>query len=161
LWGAIKSSSESVGEFSSALNQQERARLMTRCNDPQDSLSIMVCSDGMSRGMDLDFVDAVINYDVPTLAKTYVHRCGRTARASRKGVAISLLKGGQVGLFHRMRNLIQDSERVETMPVKKNLLSNALQAYKLCIEALREVLDAEANGEIGHRENITDYIPDT
>ena len=160
LWGALKLGSEAVGEFSSALNQQDRALLMKRCNDPSDSLSVVVCSDGMSRGMDLEFVDTVINYDVPTLAKTYVHRCGRTARASRKGVAISLLKGGQVGLFHRMRNLVQASDRVQTMPVKKNLVSTALPAYRRCIHALREVLDAEATGEIGHRASVMDYIPD-
>jgi ATP-dependent RNA helicase DDX51/DBP6 len=161
LWGALKFGSDAVGEFSSALNQQDRAFLMKRCNDPKDNLSIVVCSDGMSRGMDLDFVDTVINYDVPTLAKTYVHRCGRTARASRKGEAISLLKGGQVGLFHRMRSLVQASDRVQTIALKKNLVANASPTYRLCIQALREVLDAEANGEIGHRASVADYIPDT
>jgi ATP-dependent RNA helicase DDX51/DBP6 len=161
LWGALKFDSDAVGEFSSALNQQDRAFLMKRCNDPSDNLSIVVCSDGMSRGMDLNYVDTVINYDVPTLAKTYVHRCGRTARASRKGAAISLLKGGQVGLFHRMRNLVQASDRVRTMQVKKDLVANALPKYRLCIQALREVLDAEANGEIGHRASVSDYVPIT
>ncbi|EEC46778.1 predicted protein, partial [Phaeodactylum tricornutum CCAP 1055/1] len=93
---------DSVVEFSSALNQHERSALMKRCNDPQDKVSVVVCSDGMSRGMDIDAVRAVINYDVPGLAKTYVHRCGRTARAGKEGHAISLLKGGQTRQFDKM-----------------------------------------------------------
>ena len=59
-----------------------------------DLLSVVICSDGMSRGMDIELVSTVINYDVPAFAKTYVHRCGRTARAGKEGTAISLLKGG-------------------------------------------------------------------
>lgn len=160
LWGAQKYGKDAVGEFSSALNQQDRAAFMKRCNDPEDSLSVIVCSDGMSRGMDIEYVDAVINYDVPTLAKTYVHRCGRTARASRNGDAISLLKGGQVSLFFRMRRLIQAAERVQPMPVKKNLVRDAVEVYRHCIKALRDVLDAEENGELGHAETLVEYIPE-
>ena len=76
---------------------------MKRCNDVQDPVSVVICSDGMSRGMDIGFVSAVINYDIPGFAKTYVHRCGRTARAGKEGEAISLLKGkGQAGHFQKL-----------------------------------------------------------
>jgi ATP-dependent RNA helicase DDX51/DBP6 len=160
LWGTLKYGADSVGEFSSSLNQQERAELLSRCHDPKNGLSIIVCSDGMSRGMDLDFVDTVINYDIPTLAKTYVHRCGRTARASRQGTAISLLKGGQSSLFYRMRNLIQEPHRVQTMQLKKSVISNASDVYRLCMKSLRDLLNAEANGEIASLESVTTYLPD-
>jgi ATP-dependent RNA helicase DDX51/DBP6 len=160
LWGTLKYGSDSVGEFSSSLNQQERAELLSRCYDPKNGLSIIVCSDGMSRGMDLDFVDTVINYDIPTLAKTYVHRCGRTARASRQGTAISLLKGGQSSLFYRMRNLIQEPHRVQTMQLKKSVISNASDVYRLSMKSLRDLLSAEANGEITSLESVTTYLPD-
>lgn len=159
LWGALRYGKDAVVEFSSSLNQQERAALMKRCNDPDDTLSVIVCSDGMSRGMDIAYVEAVINYDIPSLAKTYVHRCGRTARASRKGAALSLLKSGQVGLFFRMRQLIQASERVQSVPVKKDLVRDALGTYKLCVQALSEVLDAENNGELSNTESLDEYIP--
>jgi len=159
-----------VGEFSSALSQSQRTALLQRCNDFHDPLAIVVCSDGMSRGMDIDFVDTVINYDVPTLAKTYLHRCGRTARGSRRGTAISLLKGGQVSLFRRMRQLIQgsasssssSSDRIRPMSVKKNLIRDMAGAvYRQCIQALRDILDAEENGELGHMEPIPDeYMPE-
>jgi ATP-dependent RNA helicase DDX51/DBP6 len=160
LWIALDYGNDAVGEFSSALNQNERALLMNRCKDANDNLSVVVCSDGMSRGMDLDFVDVVVNYDVPSLAKTYVHRCGRTARASRVGTAISLLKGGQVSQFYRMRQLIQAANRVKPFSLQKNLVRDAIQEYKFCIKALKAVLDAEEAGELGHSDAVEDYVRD-
>ena len=174
LWASRRADDDDdgavVGEFSSALSQSQRTALLQRCNDVHDPLAIVVCSDGMSRGMDIDFVDTVINYDVPTLAKTYLHRCGRTARGSRRGTAISLLKGGQVSLFRRMRQLIQgsasssssSSDHIRPMSVKKNLIRDMAGAvYRQCIQALRDILDAEENGELGHTEPIPDeYMPE-
>ena len=71
--------------------QKQKAKLVQDCNDATNKWPrILVCSDGMSRGMDLEYVTLVINYDVPGFAKTYVHRCGRTARAGKSGKAISI-----------------------------------------------------------------------
>jgi ATP-dependent RNA helicase DDX51/DBP6 len=140
--------SDAVAEFSSALSQTERAAMLSRCRDPNDNLSIMICSDGMSRGMDLENIHAVINYDVPSLAKTYIHRCGRTARAGRSGVAITILKGGQVVDFERMRNLIQSPESVQTWNVKKSLVEKAVPFYTECLRALRSLLEDEESDRI-------------
>lgn len=51
-----------------------------------------MASDAMTRGMDVEAVAHVVNYDAPVYAKTYVHRCGRTARAGRAGRAFTLLR---------------------------------------------------------------------
>jgi len=105
--------------------------------------------------MDIPSVSAVINYDVPGFAKTYVHRCGRTARAGRKGVAISVLKGGQVTQFFRIRRLIDESDKVGKMGIKKDLVRNAVPAYRDCVNALRRVIEAETDGEL----STVDIIP--
>lgn len=153
LWAAAGyGDPNSIVEFSSALNQKERSRLVERCNDSHDNVSVVVCSDSMSRGMDIEFVSAVVNYDVPAFAKTYVHRCGRTARAGKRGAAISLLKGGQVRQFTRMRQLIHDPDKLQSMGVKKSLVRDAIPKYRLCVRALREVLDAEESGELSRTE---------
>ncbi len=141
--------SSAIAEFSSSISAKQRAAIIRRCRypDAKDKISVLVCSDGMSRGMDLPSVSAVINYDVPAYAKTYVHRCGRTARAGKDGTAISVLKGGQVAKFRRMRNLI-DGGRVEQMGIKKDLVKGVIQTYKVCVSALQKVIEAEENEEI-------------
>jgi ATP-dependent RNA helicase DDX51/DBP6 len=140
-----------VAEFSSALTQQQRTSLINQCNNPGENASkveIIVCSDGMSRGMDISSVTAVINYDVPSFAKTYIHRCGRTARANRSGKAITILKRGQIGSFMKMRKLIEFPENVKESKVRKDLVQSALPLYKSCLRKLKEVMKAEAKEEI-------------
>ena len=55
-------------------------------------MQVLIASDAMTRGMDVEGVAQVVNYDAPVYAKTYVHRCGRTARAGRPGRAFTLLR---------------------------------------------------------------------
>ena len=129
---------------------------MKRCGDLNDNISVVVCSDGMSRGMDIDVVGTVINYDVPGFAKTYVHRCGRTARAGKEGTAISLLKGGQISQFSRMRQLIDNPANVSELKVKKSLVKNVVPVYKVCLKKLASIVSAEEEGDL----NPTDAIPD-
>ena len=68
--------------------QQQREKTMQRYRDGK--LAILVATDVASRGIDVDDVDCVINYDIPEENEYYVHRIGRTGRAKRKGVAWSL-----------------------------------------------------------------------
>lgn len=146
---------DAIAEFSSTLTQKERSHLVKRCGDADDNISVVVCSDGISRGMDIKSVGTVINYDVPGFAKTYTHRCGRTARAGKEGVAITLLKGGQTGQFAKVRQLIDFPERIQSMGVKKSLVKGILSVYKSCLKKLAEVVAAENDGEL----RPTDAIP--
>jgi ATP-dependent RNA helicase DDX51/DBP6 len=162
-----------VSSSASSLSAQERfSRLQSR--------SIVVCSDGLSRGMDLPRVSLVVHYDVPRLAKAYVHRCGRTARAGRPGTAVVLLKRGQRPAFDRMRLLIvqdttasfgaDDSAQrasrgpgVEPMAIPKpGLLRDAIPLYRNCLAGLRRVLVAEERGELGRmdEDRLHHYLVD-
>jgi ATP-dependent RNA helicase DDX51/DBP6 len=156
LWeaGGYGKSTE-IAEFSSAITPKQRAATLRRCHNAGkgNQVRVIVCSDGMSRGMDLPFVAAVINYDVPAFAKTYIHRCGRTARAGRKGIAINVLKGGQVAKFRKMRQLIVGGE-VETVGIKKDLIKSVVPTYKKCVHALKRVLEEESNEEIGTSDKL-------
>jgi ATP-dependent RNA helicase DDX51/DBP6 len=99
--------------------------------------------------MDLSSVRTVIHYDVPSMSKTYVHRCGRTARAEQEGRAVSLLKGkGQLGQFQKMRKLIAEPERVTKAVVKTSLVRGVLPSYKQCVSSLKQVLSAEKKQEL-------------
>jgi len=147
----------SVAEFSSALTQTQRSKLISQCNNQSGDSSrirVIVCSDGMSRGMDIQCVTAVINYDVPSFAKTYVHRCGRTARAGRGGWAVTIMKSGQTGKFMKMRELIDNPDNVLEAGIKKDLVKDAVPIYKKCVRALRKVLEAEEDKEFTHVEPL-------
>jgi ATP-dependent RNA helicase DDX47/RRP3 len=68
--------------------------------------NILVCTDVGSRGLDLPKVDLVVNYDIPTSAKTYIHRVGRTARAGQHGSAITLVTQYNLEYFQRIEKYI-------------------------------------------------------
>ena len=71
------------------IRQSQREKTMQRYRDGK--LAILIATDVASRGIDVDDVDCVINYDVPEENEYYVHRIGRTGRAKRKGVAWSII----------------------------------------------------------------------
>ena len=90
-----------VAEISSTLRAADRESIMHRAQ--AGDIKILVCSDQLSRGIDLPNIKLVINYDMPTYAKVYVHRAGRTARADKEGICVTMLKAGQIGQFRKMR----------------------------------------------------------
>ena len=63
------------------------------------SVKVLICSDGMARGMDIPGVDCIINYDAPSHFRSYLHRVGRTARAGNEGIAYTLLTSEEVSHY--------------------------------------------------------------
>jgi superfamily II DNA/RNA helicase len=78
-------------------------------------LRIMVATNVVSRGIDIDDIDLVINYDVPRDPEDYVHRVGRTARAARKGQAVTFVNDKEMREFGRIEKLI--GYEVKKMPM--------------------------------------------
>lgn len=98
--GVDDASHTAIIEYSAAMTPKEREEALTafkmgRCR-------ILVCSDAITRGIDIQGVNTVINYDAPVYAKTYVHRAGRTARAGNMGKVITLLRKEDVRHFKNM-----------------------------------------------------------
>ena len=101
----------------SDLSQAERDEVMYRFKAGQ--VNVLVATDIVARGIDIDDILCVINYDVPHDAEDYVHRIGRTARAQRDGVAITLVSNLDMRYF-------ADIERFLERDIQKNPLPEDL-----------------------------------
>ena len=105
------------GEMHSDLSQQQRDDVMYRFKS--NNIDVLVATDIVARGIDIDDISTVINYDVPHDAEDYVHRIGRTARADRDGVAITLVRGWEIVDF-------MEIERFLGYEVEKNPLPEGI-----------------------------------
>lgn len=100
-------------EMHSDLSQAERDEVMFRFKSGQTD--VLVATDIVSRGIDIDDIAMVINYDVPRDVEDYVHRIGRTARADRDGEAITLVRGWDIGYFMEIEKFLEKS--IEKLPL--------------------------------------------
>ena len=79
-------------------------------------VQMIVATDVLSRGIDIDNIELVVNFDVPKDPEDYVHRVGRTARANKTGTAITFINGKDVNSFNRIEKLIELDLKKETPP---------------------------------------------
>ena len=105
--------------FSSDLEQQEREEILRAFKNK--TLPVMVGTDVLSRGIDVEGIDLVVNYDVPPDPEDYVHRIGRTARAERTGTAITFVTGNDAFRFRKIEELI--GRPIEKMPNPEGIAS--------------------------------------
>lgn len=136
---------ERIREYSSSLTQKQRSALVAECK--ANRVETVVCSDAMARGMDIDNVANVINYDVPTFIKTYIHRVGRTARAGRAGRSVTLVKTGQMKGLTRMLKKAEKST-LTPFPLDQAHMKTLVPRYTKALEALKATLDAEKTGKL-------------
>ncbi|TMW60732.1 hypothetical protein Poli38472_000774 [Pythium oligandrum] len=136
---------ERVREYSSSLTQKQRTALVADCK--QKKVDVVVCSDAMARGMDIENVANVINYDVPSYIKTYIHRVGRTARAGRHGRCVTLVKMGQMKGMLRM---LKKAENNKLIPYELNQthMKTLVPRYTNALQQLKDTLDAEKSGKL-------------
>lgn len=92
--------------ISSLLTQAQRTRVISQFKESND-LNIMVATDIAARGLDIQGVDLVINYDLPSDCETYVHRIGRTGRANSLGTALSLCSDKDVESLYRIEEFLK------------------------------------------------------
>ena len=102
---AIKGLDYDIAAISSDLEQHEREDIMRKFKNKQ--LQILVATDILSRGIDVEGIELVINYDVPNDAEDYVHRVGRTARADSKGAAFTFIGPKEQRSFGQIEDLIE------------------------------------------------------
>ena len=97
---SLKRKKYKVEAMHSDLEQSERESVMLDFKN--NKIDILVATDVISRGIDIDQIGLVINYDVPHDPEDYIHRIGRTARANADGTAITFVSEKEQGKFHRI-----------------------------------------------------------
>ena len=106
-----------IGEMHSDLEQSKREEIMNKFAGGR--LPVLVATDILSRGIDIDTIDLVINYDVPHDGEDYVHRIGRTARAEADGMAVTLVSEKEQNRFAVIEELLGK-------PVEKSAVPESL-----------------------------------
>lgn len=122
-------------------------------------VDILIATDVAARGIDVDDVEAVFNYDVPTDEEYYVHRIGRTGRAKRSGVAYTFAAGREVNKLKEIQRYTKSKIKQIKPPsiedIKENKLASVLDEVK------QEILAGKLAKYTGYIETIVDEMNDT
>lgn len=167
------------------LDQQQRDRVVGRLRT--GTLDLVVATDLAARGLDIEQLTHVVNYDVPSAPESYVHRVGRVGRAGREGVAITLAEPREHRMIKTIERVTGRKIPVETLPtiadlrsrrleltraaLRESLLENGLERFRAVVEPLAEEFDVmdvalaavklahEASGTADDDEDIPEVAP--
>ena len=120
------------------LSQESRDRVMHRLRT--GTTELLVATDVAARGLDIDQLTHVVNYDVPSAPESYVHRIGRVGRAGREGVAITLAEPREQRLLANIERLTKQKIAVERVPSVADLRARQIE---LTVGTLRGALEAD------------------
>jgi ATP-dependent RNA helicase DeaD len=137
------------------MNQEQRDRVMGRLRS--GTADLLVATDVAARGLDVELLTHVINYDMPAAPDSYVHRIGRVGRAGRQGVAITLAEPRAHRMLKTIERATKQRINVENLPtvadvrarrldltraaLRETLLENELESYRVVVEPLAEEFD--------------------
>ena len=137
------------------MSQEQRDRVMKRAR--AGTLDLLVATDVAARGLDIDQLTHVVNFDVPASPGAYVHRIGRTGRAGREGVAITFAEPREHRLLRNIEQVTKQRIEVATVPtaldvrarrldvtrasIRDAILAGDLDGYRVVVEALSDEFD--------------------
>ena len=114
------------------MSQDQRDRVMRRVR--ANATDLLIATDVAARGLDVEHVSHVVNYDVPSAAEAYVHRIGRTGRAGREGVAITLLEPRERRLLRNIEGVTKQKIEISTVPTVADLRARRLELTRGSLE---------------------------
>jgi ATP-dependent RNA helicase DeaD len=132
------------------LSQEQRDRVMKRFR--ANTADLLVATDVAARGLDVQHVSHVVNYDVPSAAEAYVHRIGRTGRAGREGVAITLAEPREHRLLRNIEQQTRQKIEIAAVPTVADLRARRLELTRA---SLRETILA---GDLDHFRVVVDTL---
>ncbi len=167
------------------MDQAQRDRVVGRLR--AGTLDLVVATDLAARGLDIEQLTHVVNYDVPSAPESYVHRVGRVGRAGREGVAVTLAEPRELRMIKTIERVTGRRIPVETLPtvadlrsrkleltraaLRETLLEEGLERFRAVVEPLAEEFDLvevalaavklahEANGAADDEDDIPEVAP--
>jgi ATP-dependent RNA helicase DeaD len=118
------------------LSQEQRDRVLRRFRDGDSD--VLVATDVAARGLDIDRVSHVVNFDVPPSPDAYVHRIGRTGRAGREGVAITLAEARETRLLRNLEHHTKRKISIESVPTVHDLRARRLELTRTALDEILE-----------------------
>jgi len=135
------------------MDQEQRDRVMGRLRS--QTADLLVATDVAARGLDVDHLTHVVNFDVPSAPESYVHRIGRVGRAGREGVAITLAEPRQRRLLSNIERLTRQTIAIEKIPTVSDLRARQME---LTLDQVREAL--EGGGDLDRFRAVVDALAD-
>jgi superfamily II DNA/RNA helicase len=132
-------------------NKSQTERAQTLASFKSGKTKVLIATDVLARGIDIESLPVVINFDLPLHSETYVHRVGRTARAGIKGEAFSLVCHGEMSAFKAILQLTQrqlDLQNLEGFPVTDKPASG---------ESTRAPRDKKANRRTQNKKSVKQF----
>jgi ATP-dependent RNA helicase DeaD len=134
------------------MTQDQRDKVMRQLR--AGSSELLIATDVAARGLDIDRLTHVINYDLPSAPEAYVHRIGRVGRAGREGVAITLVEPRE---HHQLRNI----ERITRQKIEVSQVPTVADVHARRLEMTQEALrEALAAGDIERFRVVVDALSD-
>ncbi|KAG9439374.1 hypothetical protein H6P81_019539 [Aristolochia fimbriata] len=128
-----------VREYSGLQRQSIRSKTLKGFR--KGEIQVLVSSDAMTRGMDIEGVQNVINYDMPAYVKTYIHRVGRTARAGQGGRCFTLLRRHEVKRFKKLLEKAGGNDS-DIYPLPADSVKSLHPSYLSALEKLKESVES-------------------
>lgn len=122
----------SVDALHGGLSQDQRDRVLRRFRDR--ATEVLVATDVAARGLDIESISHVVNFDVPSSVDAYVHRIGRTGRAGREGVAITFAEGRELRLIRNIEQATKRKIAIESVPTAHDLRARRLEVMRAALE---------------------------
>jgi len=117
------------------MDQKQRDRVMARLRD--GTAELLIATDVAARGLDVDTLTHVVNYDVPSAPESYVHRIGRVGRAGREGVAITIAEPKQRRLLGNIERLTKQKFDIAKVPSVADLRTRQIE---MTVGSVRDAL---------------------
>ncbi|ACK68200.1 DEAD/DEAH box helicase domain protein [Rippkaea orientalis PCC 8801] len=128
----LQEAGQSVDEYHGNLSQSQRERLVYRFREGK--IKLVVATDIAARGLDVENLSHVINYDLPDNAETYIHRIGRTGRAGKTGTAISLVEPIDRRMIKQIERKLRQQLEICQIPSRSQVESKRLEKLQRQIQ---------------------------